>query len=479
MTVNELLKTAGYEVDKDYPGEIKFVTDDSRKVSEGCAFVCIKGARFDGHDAAEDCVRKGASLVVCQRDLGLDCQLIVDDTREAYSLLSAACFGNPAEKLRLIGLTGTNGKTTSAFLIKRILDFAGHKTGLIGTVRNMIGDEYFDASLTTPDPYEMHSLFAGMVKAGCEFCVMEVSSQALDQQRVAGLEFETAAFTNLTQDHLDYHHTFENYIDAKRKLFGQCSFAVLNGDDPAYTEMIKDGGCGFWTYTAKSAQADFTAKDIVLRPDGVDYVLEGEGVEQHVSLGIPGEFTVYNSMTAFLCAMRSGVPAQVCADALSSAAGVPGRIELVPTDTDYYVIIDYAHSPDGLKNILSSLRKAYSGRIIAVFGCGGDRDSTKRPIMGRIASEMADFIVVTSDNPRSEDPARIVEEVAAGTEGSSVPVVKIVDRTQAIAFAMNEADPGDVVLLAGKGHETYQILSTGKIHYDEREIVKNILSAQR
>lgn len=475
MNLYTLLKGAGYSTEGVADAEVTLVTEDSRKAEKGSVFVCIKGARFDGHDAAVSAVESGAVLIVAERDTGVKNQLIVSDTREAFSLLSASFFGNPAEKLRLVGVTGTNGKTTTCFLLKSIFESLGRKTGLVGTVKNMVGDVEYPAKLTTPDPFELNSLFAKMVEAGCEFCVMEVSSQALAQQRVAGLHYEVAAFTNLTQDHLDYHGTFENYIAAKHKLFENCDKAVVNADDEAYKAMIEGASCSVATCSALRDSADYSAKNIEHKPGGVSYFLVGIGKLERIKMRIPGGFTVYNSMTAAVCAIQLGLPFADVAAALSQATGVPGRIEVVPTDTDYTVIIDYAHSPDGLQNILASLRKIAQARIITVFGCGGDRDRTKRPLMGQIAADMSDFVVVTSDNPRTEDPEAIVNEVAEGTKNAKVPVVTIVDRTQAIEFALKEAESGDIVLLAGKGHETYQIIGTEKIHYDEREIVKNIL----
>lgn len=476
MRLSQLLEGAGYSTAGLKDAAVTLVTEDSRKVCDGSVFVCIKGAHFDGHDKAAEACEKGAVLVVAESDTGVKNQLIVNDSREAFSLLSASFFGNPAKKLRLVGVTGTNGKTTTCFLLKGIFESLGHKTGLIGTVKNMVGEKEYPANFTTPDPFELNGLFAEMVEAGCEFCVMEVSSQALAQQRVAGLHYETAIFTNLTQDHLDYHGNFENYIAAKHKLFENCSTAIVNSDDEAYTAMLEGCSCRCITFSAMSDSADFSAKNIEYKPDGVAYILVGIGKIERIKMGIPGGFTVYNSMGAAICAIELGMPMDKVAQALSVAKGVPGRIEVVPTDTDYTVIIDYAHSPDGLQNILAALRKIAKARIITVFGCGGDRDKTKRPKMGKIAADMSDFVVVTSDNPRTEDPQTILEEVAEGTVGAKIPVVKIVDRTEAIEFALNEANAGDIVLLAGKGHETYQILNTGKIHYDEREIVRDILN---
>lgn len=476
MDLFTLLKGAGYDSAGIANAEVTLVTENSKKVTPGSVFVCVKGARFDGHDVAADVVAAGAVLVVAERDTGVPNQLIVNDSREAFSLLSASFFGNPSRKLRLVGITGTNGKTTTCFLLKSVFEALGHKTGLIGTVKNIVGDKEYPATLTTPDPFELNSLFAEMVEAGCEFCVMEVSSQALAQQRVAGLHYEVAAFTNLTQDHLDYHGTFENYIAAKHRLFENCDNAVVNCDDEAYKAMIEGTGCNVITCSARKDSADYSAKNIEHKPGGVSYVLVGIGKLERIKMRIPGGFTVYNSMTAAVCAIQLGLSFSEVAGALSQAAGVPGRIEVVPTDTDYTVIIDYAHSPDGLQNILAALRKIAQGRIITVFGCGGDRDRTKRPQMGKIAADMSDFVIVTSDNPRTEDPAAIVAEVAEGTKGARIPVVEIVDRTQAIEFALNEAEKDDIILLAGKGHETYQILGTEKIHYDEREVVRNLLA---
>jgi len=475
MKISELLSNAGLSVNGIADAEVGFVTDDSRKVQAGSVFVCITGARFDGHSAAPKAQEDGAVLIVCEHDVGCKNQLIVENSRAALSVLCAAFFGNPAEKLRLVGVTGTNGKTTTCFLLKEIFEANGHKTGLIGTVKNMVGEEEFPANLTTPDPFELQSLFAKMAEAQCEFCVMEVSSQALAQERVCGLHYEAAIFTNLTQDHLDYHGNFENYIAAKHKLFEMCDIAVVNSDDEAYTKMLEGTSCKAVTFSAMNDFADYSAKNIVYKTDGVDYFLVGIGQIERIRMQIPGGFTVYNSMGAAVCAVLLGMPLKEVAAALSQAKGVPGRIEVVPTQTDYTVIIDYAHSPDGLENILAALRKIAKARIITVFGCGGDRDRTKRPKMGKIASDMSDFVVITSDNPRTENPEDIVREVALGAQEARIPVVTVVDRTAAIEFALNEAEQDDIVLLAGKGHETYQILNTGKIHYDEREIVRNLL----
>lgn len=456
--------------------EVTAVTDRTADIVPGCVFVCIQGAHFDGHTAARSAMEQGAAAIVAERDTGAENQILVPSTREAYGLLCQAFYGYPAEKLTMIGITGTNGKTTTAFLIKDILETCGHKSGLIGTVQNMVGDRVYPAHLTTPDALELNRLLAEMVKSGCTHCVMEVSSQALAQGRVKGIRFTVAGFTNLTQDHLDYHGTFEAYRDAKRILFQQADTAVLNMDDDNAAAMVEGSGCKVVTLSTRADSADYTAKNIIYRLHNVSYELVTDCHIGRVKIGIPGAFTVYNSMLAAVCCIALGVDFQRAVEALHTAKGIPGRIEVVPTGTDYTVIIDYAHTPDGLKNILESLREICgSGRILTVFGCGGDRDRTKRPQMGRIAQQLSDICIVTSDNPRSEDPETIIRDILAGMEQDAGRVVVEPDRTAAIGRALSMARKGDVVLLAGKGHETYQILNTGKIHFDEREKIRDIL----
>lgn len=474
MKISEILKgLKTYDIYDD--AEVDFITDDSRKVKKGTAFVCIKGNRFDGHSVAAEMLKKGAVCVVCDHDLGLENQIVVENTRAAMSIMCSNFFGNPAGRLKLIGITGTNGKTTTAFLIKNMLDKLGKKSGLIGTVKNMAGDKEYPAALTTPESFELHSLFNEMVNEGCEYCVMEVSSQALAQYRVAGLHFAAGVFSNLTQDHLDYHGTFENYAEAKSMLFAESDICILNLDDEYAMSMMRSSDGRMVTYSVDCDESDYTAKYIRYKNDGIEYELVTMGYVERVKVGIPGEFTVYNSMAAAVTLIELGFDFSKVLYSLSLSEGVKGRIEVVPTETDYTVIIDYAHSPDGLENIISSLRKIAKARIITVFGCGGDRDSTKRPIMGEIAARLSDVIVVTSDNPRTEEPEKIIDDVLEGVKGSKVKKIVKVNRTEAIAAAMNEAETDDIVLLAGKGHETYQIFGTEKIHYDEREIVRGIL----
>jgi UDP-N-acetylmuramoyl-L-alanyl-D-glutamate--2,6-diaminopimelate ligase len=341
----------------------------------------------------------------------------------------------------------------------------------------MAGDKEYPAALTTPESFELHSLFNEMVNEGCEYCVMEVSSQALAQYRVEGLHFAAGIFTNLTQDHLDYHGSFENYAEAKSMLFTESDICILNLDDEHAMSMLRNTKGRMVTYSVNQDESDYTAKYIRYKNDGIEYELVTMGYVERVKVGIPGEFTVYNSMAAAVTLIELGFDFSQVLYALSLSEGVKGRIEVVPTDTDYTVIIDYAHSPDGLENIITSLRKIAKARIITVFGCGGDRDKTKRPIMGEIAAKLSDVIVVTSDNPRTEAPDMIIEDILVGVKGSKVKKIVEPDRTKAIKAALNEAETDDIVLLAGKGHETYQIFGTEKKHYDEREIVRELLGS--
>lgn len=474
MKLSQILKNV--RVKNEYTDrEVTDVTSDSRQVKEGFLFVCIKGASFDGHSVAQQMLDIGAVAVVCEYDLGVKNQIIVDDTRKAYSPICASFFGNPADSLKLIGLTGTNGKTTTTFLIKQILENVGKKVGLIGTVQNMVGDEVYPAHYTTPDPHELQSLFRKMVDAGCEYCIMEVSSQALAQGRVEGIHFHIGAFTNLTQDHLDYHKTWENYFESKKLLFKACDCAVTNLDDEYGLKIVDGCGCRVVTYGVDNMKADFVARNVGFSANGVRYDLVGEKMGR-VSCPIPGRFSVYNSLCATSVALTLGVDFTDVLEAISKSKGVKGRIEVVPTpNQNYTVIIDYAHSPDGLENIISSLKEIANGRVVTVFGCGGDRDRTKRPKMGKIAAELSDFCVVTSDNPRSENPSAIIEDILEGMKDTTKPYEVVENRKEAIAWAMKNAQPNDIILLAGKGHETYQILPTGTIHFDEREAVAEVL----
>ena len=462
MKLKDLLK--GIDVKNDFENvDVLDVTQDSRLVKDGSLFICIKGAAYDGHSVAKKMLESGAVAVVVDHDLGLDNQIIVEDSRAVYSPICANFFGNPADKLKLIGLTGTNGKTTTTFLIKQILENVGKKVGLIGTVQNMVGDEIYPAKYTTPDPYELQKLFSLMVKANCEYCVMEVSSQALAQGRVNGLRFTLGAFTNLTQDHLDYHKTWENYFNAKRKLFENSDIAVTNADDEHGLKIID--GLNFdkvVTYAVDTNNATYTAKNVKFKQSGVEYDIVSNDSIGRCICPIPGRFSVYISLCAVTCALALGID-----------------FEDVPSGRDFTIIIDYAHSPDGLENIITSLKEIAKGRVVTLFGCGGDRDKTKRPKMGKIAAELSDYCIVTSDNPRSENPRAIIDDILVGMQNIKTPYTVIENRHEAIEYAITHAKKDDIILLAGKGHETYQILPTGTIHFDEREVIAEVLGKMK
>ena len=478
MKLQDLLQGTGIVAQTvDGSMEISGITCDSRRVEKGGVFVCIDGTAVDGHRFAAGAQEAGAAVIVTQRDLGLRAQLIVEDTRLVWAQLCANWFGNPSKKLRLIGVTGTNGKTTTTSLIKSMLEYDGHKVGLIGTVQNMIGDRVLPSGHTTPDSYDMQSMFHLMVAEGCDFCVMETSSHALDQQRVAGCEFEVGVFTNLTQDHLDYHGTMENYMAAKKKLFSISRTGIFNIDDGWSAAMMEGLPCETATFSAKSDTADYVARNIRYRADGVSFELVGTGQIGRVRLSIPGQFSVYNGLAAATACLAIGMPFERVVESLSAASGVKGRAEVVPTGRNFTVVIDYAHTPDGLENICRTLKECCGGRLVTLFGCGGDRDKTKRPKMGAVAASLSDYLVVTSDNPRSEEPRAIIEDILVGLDGSKTPYTVIENRIEAIRWAIANAQEGDTVLLAGKGHETYQILASGTIHLDEREVVAQALAA--
>ncbi len=455
--------------------EISFITSDSRKAGEGCAFVCIKGPAVDGHDFAKAAAEKGAAVIICEKDLGLSNQIIVEDTRSLFAEMSAAWFSYPAKALKIVGVTGTNGKTSTTYMLKNIIEAAGHKCGLIGTIQNMIGEEIVPAKNTTPGIYELNELFSKMRDKGCEYVLMEVSSHALDQDRVKGIEFEAAVFTNLTQDHLDYHITMDNYLEAKKKLFRMCKTAVINADD-AYCEKLMNGlDCKIVTYSAENEAATYLAENTSYRADGLEYDLKTTDKTYQMRVKTGGRFTVYNSMAAAICAKELGFDLEAASKALAEMAGVKGRAEVYPTGRDFTIIIDYAHTPDGLENILRAFHGCKRGRLVALFGCGGDRDRAKRPIMGRVACDFADYVIVTSDNPRSEEPALIIEDILEGVKGTSTLYTVIENRGEAIKFAIENAQKDDIIVLAGKGHETYQILKNETIHFDEREVIAQVL----
>lgn len=464
--------------------EIKGICYDSRKAQKDFAFVCIVGFETDGHKYIGAALEKGASVIVVQNGSAIPeipegiTVVYADNTRQTLAALSAAFYGHPERDLTILGVTGTNGKTTVTTLVKSILEFEGKTVGLIGTNANMIGDRILPTERTTPESLELFELFSEMRSEGVEYVVMEVSSHSLELCRVYGIEFTVGAFTNLTQDHLDFHGTMENYLNAKKKLFLQSKSGVVNIDDEAGETIKESALCPVISFAVDHA-ADISATNIRMSARGVIFNMAYQGEDYTVRLGIPGKFSVYNALTAIGIVTRAGVPVERAIEALTFAKGVMGRCESVYTNTDYNVIIDYAHTPDGLENIVRTVKEFAQGRVITLFGCGGDRDRTKRPLMGKIAGELSDYCIVTSDNPRTEDPGAIIEDIMVGVKETDCDYVVIENRREAIGYALKFAKKGDCVILAGKGHETYQIIGKTKHHFDEREVVAEFLSEMK
>lgn len=478
MKLRELIKNLSViETNADAGLEISGVSYDSRKTEKGDMFVAIRGFEADGHKFIPKAVENGAAVILCEEKPACDIPyVLVPDSRYGLAIVSRDFFGNPAAEMTMIGITGTSGKTSSSYLIKHLLESKlDAKVGLIGTNGNMIGDEFLHTEHTTPESYELHKLFRHMADSGCTHVVMEVSSHSLTLERVAGIHFDVALYTNLSQDHLDFHGTMEEYAAAKRKLFGMCTIGCFNLDD-AWADFMLDGAsCRTLTFSAEKNEANLVAKDIRLTADGVRFAsVSGDEISM-TKLGIPGMFSVYNALGTMAVGLALGLSLADCSDAMSGAKGVKGRLEIVPTGRDFSVVIDYSHKPDALEKVLKTLKPVTRGRLIALFGCGGDRDKLKRPIMGRIAADNADLVVVTSDNPRTEDPDEIIREIVAGMKDKRTPTKVICDRRKAIAWAIDNAASGDVLLLAGKGHEDYQVVGHEKHHMDEREIVADCL----
>ena len=464
--------------------EIKGICYDSRKTKPGSVFVCIVGFETDGHKYIVSALEKGASVIVVQNGSEIPeipeeiTVIYADNTRKTLASLAANFYGHPEQKLNIIGITGTNGKTTVTTLIKSILEFEGKKVGLIGTNANMIGDTVLPTERTTPESLELIALFSDMLAAGVEYVVMEVSSHSLELFRVYGIPFKVGAFTNLTQDHLDFHVTMENYLNAKKKLFLQSESGVINIDDPAGKSVFDEKMCPMTGFSV-DGEGDMNASDVCISAQGVIFDLAYGGKSYTVRMGIPGKFSVYNALTAIGVVVSAGISIDRAIEALTFAKGVMGRCETVDTGTDYSVIIDYAHTPDGLENIISTVKEFAENRVITLFGCGGDRDRTKRPLMGEIAAKLSDYCIVTSDNPRTEEPGAIIKDILVGVEKTDCPHTVIENRKEAIAYALKFAEKGDCVILAGKGHETYQIIGKTKNHFDEREVVAECLAAMK
>lgn len=452
--------------------EISSISYDSRTLEPGALFVALSGEKTDGHRYIETALEKGAAAVLCREAPGkAGPWLTVEDTRLALALVSANWFGRPGDGMTLLAVTGTNGKTTTTSLLKEMLEgVLGAKVGLIGTNRNLIGQRELPAHRTTPESYELQQLLRQMADEGCTHVVMEASSHALVQHRTAGLTFAVGIFTNLTQDHLDYHGTMEAYRAAKGLLFAQSRRAVLNLDDETGRYYQKTVSVPVFTYSENRSSADLTARNIRLFPSHVEFEAVTLGKLSRIHLPIPGGFSIYNALAALSTGLCLGLELEDMARALRCVHGVKGRVEVVPVPRAYTVLIDYAHTPNALENILMTARDFTAGRLICLFGCGGDRDKTKRPIMGAIARELSDLVVVTSDNPRTEDPEAIIADILSGMEEGPIHVEP--DRRRAIGWALEQGRPGDVIVLAGKGHETYQEIDGIQYPMDEREIVK-------
>ncbi|WP_024614999.1 UDP-N-acetylmuramoyl-L-alanyl-D-glutamate--2,6-diaminopimelate ligase [Clostridium sp. Ade.TY] len=482
MNLAKLLDGLNYRLIKgDIKGDINKINYDSRKVEEGDVFVCIKGFASDGHKFIDSAIKKGAKVIVCQDEIALDEDITVikfNDTRKALASMGANYYGNPSEKLNIIGITGTNGKTTTAFMIKSILESLGEKVGLIGTIANYIGEEQIKAERTTPESLELQELFSKMVEKGVKYCVMEVSSHSLELDRVYGVNFKTSIFTNLTRDHLDFHKTFENYYKAKYKLFQRTEVSIINIDDKYGERVTRDlqneNINNYLTYSINK-NADIKAENETLESMDIMFDVRVKNEEEKdMLLPIPGEYNVYNALGAIGACYSLGISLKDIKKGLKEIV-VPGRCERVARkyNLPFEIIIDYAHTPDGLENILKTARQFTKGNLISVFGCGGDRDKVKRPQMGKIGVDYSDIAIITSDNPRSEEPEAIINDVIKGIDKDNF--IKIINRYEAIEKAINIAKKDDVIVIAGKGHETYQILKDETIHFDEREVIDEIL----
>ncbi len=454
--------------------EITGVAYDSRNVLPGNVFVCIKGFETDGHKYAAMAVKNGAAAIVAQDKIDVDVPVwYVDDSRAAVARMACRYYDNPSKKFKLIGVTGTNGKTTITYLVKSIVETAGMRIGVIGTNQNIIGDKILvtqSATPTTPNALELQQLFSEMAQDGAECVVMEVSSHALELERVHGCHFDVGVFTNLTRDHLDFHKTMANYLNAKAKLFAISDKGVVNFDDEGGKAIIRNSSCDILK-VGLSDECDLRAENIEISASGTKFDVSYKGKTYHADIAIPGKFSVYNAVCAMGAALQLGIDMDTIIKGLKNAPGVTGRVEVVPTDTDYTVIIDYAHTPDGLENIISTVKDFAKGRVITLFGCGGDRDNTKRPIMGEIAGRLSDFTIITSDNPRTEDPIAIINQIETGMKRTDGKYKVIADRRKAIGYALDNAAKDDVIILAGKGQETYQIIGKEKHDFDERAVV--------
>lgn len=481
MLLSEILKAIDViSISGDSAIDIESITYDSRQAGPGCLFVAIKGFQTDGHRYLDGAITAGSPAVVMESDVNVPpgvSVIKVADSRKALALLADKFYGHPSKAMTMVGVTGTNGKTTTTHLVAAIWKWAGIKPGIIGTISNYIGEKVFPVTNTTPESLDLQCLLSEMVIEGVEGVAMEVSSHALALNRVAGVDFDVAIFTNITQDHLDFHGNMEEYLAAKAKLFQKgIRYAVLNGDDNASNDLKKICQAKVYTYAIDNS-ADVMARDINVTSRGVGFTITSPWGEERLELKLTGRFNVYNALAAYTAGMIMGYRSEDVKAALEAVTGVAGRFELVDLGQNFAVIVDYAHTPDGLENILATARQITNGQLITVFGCGGDRDRTKRPIMGEIAAKYSDLAVVTSDNPRTEEPDKIIQDVVEGVQriASANDYLVIADRRQAINRVIELAQPGDVVVIAGKGHETYQIIGTTKYDFDDRQVATEAL----
>lgn len=476
MLLSELLKRTEHTL-LGNDTEVNALQYNSRKVGEGDVFFCVVGTFADGHIYAEQAVAAGARVLVVERELPLNVtQVLVKNTRIAMAEMAAAYYDYPTEGLEIAGITGTSGKTSTTYMLKAIAEAAGKKVGLIGTIRNLIGDTAVDSDRTTPESVDLQALFHRMREEQVGLVVMEVSSHSLDQHRVHGVHFDVGVFTNLSQDHLDYHKNFESYLDAKKLLFLQSKHAIVNADDSHSATMLEGLSVSNSSFGI-TERADVSASEIDITTRGVQFDMATRIGKARINIPTPGLFSVYNAMGASAAAIELGFTLDTIKRGLERMGVVSGRLEPLESEgRDFTVFLDYAHKPDALENVLKTVRGFAKGRIVTLFGCGGDRDKAKRPLMGEVAGRYSDFIVLTSDNPRSEEPLSIIAAIEDGVKKTGAEYVIIENRYAAIEYALHNAHKDDVIILAGKGHESYQEINGGKHHFDEKEIVAEILS---
>lgn len=480
MQLKELVKDLNIkEINGSLEVEVDSIAYDSRKTKQGSLFVCVEGTVVDGHKYINDAIENGTKAFLVQKHVDVPegiTTIETDDTRFGLAAVSDAFFGHPSSKLNLIGITGTKGKTTTTYMVKAILEAAGHNMGLIGTVANLIGNQVLYTSRTTPESYDLQSLFNDMIDNKVDSAVMEVSSQGLELHRVAKCDFDIGVFTNFSRDHIGpkEHATLEEYFNAKAKLFKMCNKAVINIDSEHGRKMAELAEGKVLTY-GLSSKADIWASDIIKKTGHTFFKLNSPWGSIDIETDLQGEFNIYNALAAIgSCCLIPDITLEHVKKGLTKVT-VPGRMESVKTDGNYSVLIDYAHTPDSLEQVLKTVKEFAHGRVVSLFGCGGDRDKGKRPAMGEISGNIADFTIITSDNPRTENPEQIIEDIEAGIKNTNGKYIKITDRRQAIKFALENAQDGDIIILAGKGHETYQQFAEKTIHFDEREVVNELL----